>query len=392
MDKARLDSGIVEINPYSGEKRPAQFYYIDLDAVTAGELTKDVIVSRDEAPSRAQRLLNVNDILFQTVRPYQQNNYFFQKERELRTVASTGYAQLRTGNNPLYIYYSLHQDEFVREVNNRCTGSSYPAINPSELGRCSIYFETDRTLQDNIASVLAATDEAIGVSRALVEKYAAVKQGLMQDLLGKGERVKLVDVGAILISGVDKHIKPEEIPVRLCNYTDVYNNRYIVHDMPFMLGSVRPSELRRFKLRDGDVIITKDSETPNDIGIPAVVCGDIDGLVCGYHLAIIRPFQGKYDGRFVMLALQTHEAVKYFSCMANGITRYGMTIKTIENQTIYAPQDLDEQRHIADIILAADERLTTERKRLTKLVDIKRGLMEDLLSGRVRTDNLQGGI
>ncbi len=130
------------------------------------------------------------------------------------------------------------------------------------------------------------------------------------------------------------------------------------------------------------------AETPNDIGIPAVVCGDIDGLVCGYHLAIIRPFQGKYDGRFVMLALQTHEAVKYFSCMANGITRYGMTIKTIENQTIYAPQDLDEQRHIADIILAADERLTAEWKRLTKLADIKRGLMEDLLSGRVRTDNL----
>lgn len=392
MDKARLDSGIVEINPYSGEKRPAQFYYIDLDAVTAGELTEDVIVSKAEAPSRAQRLLNVNDILFQTVRPYQQNNYFFQKERELRTVASTGYAQLRTGNNPLYIYYSLHQDEFVREVINRCTGSSYPAINPSELGRCSIYFEADRTLQDSIASVLAAADEAIGVSRDLVEKYAAMKQGLMQDLLGKGERVKLVDVGAILISGVDKHIKPEEIPVRLCNYTDVYNNRYIVHDMPFMLGSVRPSELRRFKLRDGDVIITKDSETPNDIGIPAVVCGDIDGLVCGYHLAIIRPFQGKYDGRFIMLALQTHEAVKYFSCMANGITRYGMTIKTIENQTIYAPQDLDEQRHIADIILAVDERLTAERKRLKKLVDIKRGLMEDLLSGRVRTDNLQGGI
>ena len=179
----RLDSGIVQINPYCRERRPDLFYYIDLEAVIAGEITKDVIVSRKEAPSRAQRLLKPNDILFQTVRPYQQNNYLFRKERELKTVASTGYAQIRTDNNAVYMYYALHQNDFVREVNNRSTGSNYPAINPSELGKCSIRFDADRAKQDEIAQILTTADERLTAERERLRKLEDIKRGLMDDLL-----------------------------------------------------------------------------------------------------------------------------------------------------------------------------------------------------------------
>ncbi len=182
-EQVRLDSGIVQINPYCREKRPDLFYYIDLEAVIAGEITKEVIVSRNEAPSRAQRLLKPNDILFQMVRPYQQNNYLFRKERELKTVASTGYAQIRTDNNAVYMYYALHQNEFVREVNNRSTGSSYPAINPTELGKCSIRFDADRAKQDEIAQILTAADERLTTERDRLKKLENIKRGLMDDLL-----------------------------------------------------------------------------------------------------------------------------------------------------------------------------------------------------------------
>lgn len=155
----------------------------DLEAVIAGEITKDVIVSRKEAPSRAQRLLKPNDILFQTVRPYQQNNYLFRKERELKTVASTGYAQIRTDNNAVYMYYALHQNDFVREVNNRSTGSNYPAINPSELGKCSIRFDADRAKQDEIAQILTTADERLTAERERLRKLEDIKRGLMDDLL-----------------------------------------------------------------------------------------------------------------------------------------------------------------------------------------------------------------
>jgi len=174
---------VVKINPYRREKLPETFYYIDLESVIAGEIVKDTIVIRKNAPSRAQRLLQPNDILFQTVRPYQQNNYIFLQERDLRSVASTGYALMRTDNNPIYVYYALHMDGFIREVNNRCTGSSYPAINPTELEKCSIFFESKRKEQDKIADILTTADTRLTSERAHLQKLENIKRGLMDDLL-----------------------------------------------------------------------------------------------------------------------------------------------------------------------------------------------------------------
>src|SRR5216683_1568212 len=102
-------------------------------------------------------------------------------------------------------------------------------------------------------------------------------------------RVSLRSVAEVRFSNVDKKTSPGELPVRLCNYMDVYANDYIVSGMPFMHASATKSEIARFRLQQGDVIITKDSETPDDIGIPAVVDDAAENLVCGYHLALIRP-------------------------------------------------------------------------------------------------------
>ncbi|KQN96205.1 restriction endonuclease subunit S [Paenibacillus sp. Leaf72] len=400
MGKARLDSGIVEINPYSGKKRPAQFYYIDLDAVTAGKLTKDVIVSRTEAPSRAQRLLKVNDILFQTVRPYQQNNYFFSKERELRTVASTGYAQIRTENNPMYIYYSLHQDEFVREVNNRTTGSNYPAINPTELGKCCIYYEPDHKKQDKIAAVLTAADEAIAASRALVEKYAAVKQGLMQDLLSGRVRLsgykgdwELLKIGNLLDfkNGLNKgkEFFGEGIPI--VNYMDVYSKPGI--HAASLEGRVRLSknEIKRFEVRKGDVFFTRTSESVNEVGYTSVLLDDVeDGVFSGFVLRG-RPKNDKLDIHYCQFCFTTPEIRRAIIVGATYTTRALTSGTYLSTIPIPLPKP-DEQRAIAETIMAADERLTAERERLRKLEDIKRGLMNDLLTNKVTTDKLQGGI
>ncbi len=384
MDKARLDSGIVDINPYCGEKRPAQFYYIDLDAVTAGELTKDVIVSRAEAPSRAQRLLKVNDILFQTVRPYQQNNYFFCKERELRTVASTGYAQMRTDNNPLYIYYSLHQDEFVREVNNRSTGSSYPAINPSELGRCSIYFEPDRTLQDNIAAVLSAVEEAIGVSRALFEKYAAVKQGLMQDLLNKGKQMRLdsiVDIyggstpdsnNKAFYNGKHIWITPTDLSMLNSAYISTSERKLTDAGLKRATGKLYPANSVVMSCRApvGYCAVVTEPFSFNQ-GCKALVCKSVNPLYLYY-----------------VISFSTSQLERF----ASGTTFLEIRKTDLEKFELVIEPDINKQSEIAEILTAADERLTAERERLRKLLDIKRGLMDDLLTGKVSTDKQQGGI
>ena len=100
---------------------------------------------------------------------------------------------------------------------------------------------------------------------------------------------RLKYVTKILPSNVDKHIYPDEVQVRLCNYTDVYYNDYITVDTVLAKGSCKEHEFAKFVLRKGDVVITKDSETPDDIGVPTFVKDDLNDVVCGYHLTLIRP-------------------------------------------------------------------------------------------------------
>ena len=153
---------------------------------------------------------------------------------------------------------------------------------------------------------------------------------------------KLRKNAIVLFSNVDKHIKEDEIPVLLCNYTDVYYYNYILSNIPFSAGSVKPVEFHKFKLHKGDVIITKDSEDRKDIAVPAYVIEEIPNLVCGYHLAIIRPNEAHLDGVFLSLLLQSHNVNHYFQKLANGVTRFGLTTDSIKNALIPVPPLLEQ--------------------------------------------------
>nr|WP_302577768.1 restriction endonuclease subunit S [Methanobrevibacter arboriphilus] len=124
------------INPVNS-KLPESFFYIDLESVENGILNKKIKISKKNAPSRAKRILKENDILYQMVRPYQKNNLFFNYKNE-NYVASTGYAQIRTKQNPYFIFQIIHTSKFVNNVLKMCTGTSYPAINSSDLGKIKV--------------------------------------------------------------------------------------------------------------------------------------------------------------------------------------------------------------------------------------------------------------
>lgn len=140
---------------------------------------------REEAPSRAQRVIDNNDILFQCVRPYQKNNYI---HRILNTsnqqwVASTGYAQIRTTELPNYIYHLLNTDEFNRKVMVRCTGSSYPAINSEDLATIHLYYTPDKKEQLKISRLLDLLDKRIATQNKIIEKLQSLIKGLIDDII-----------------------------------------------------------------------------------------------------------------------------------------------------------------------------------------------------------------
>ena len=158
------------------------------------------------------------------------------------------------------------------------------------------------------------------------------------------------------VSNVDKLTKDCELPVRLCNYTDVYNNEFISGRLTYMDATAGPEEIDKFKLQDGDVVITKDSESWDDIGIPALVVETSDDLVCGYHLALLRPLKGVVQGRFLFRCLQAKPIRVQLELAANGVTRFGSPKAAIGGMTIPVPP-LADQKAIADYLDRETERI-----------------------------------
>lgn len=190
---------------------------------------------------------------------------------------------------------------------------------------------------------------------------------------------KLREIADIRVSNVDKKTYASEKPVRLCNYMDVYSNEYVTGQINFMEASATQAEIDRFGLISGDVVITKDSETPDDIGIPTVITEEIPGLVCGYHLAMIRPDVEQLDSIYLAKQLSTSRVTRYFSLHASGSTRYGLPIGSIESVEIPTPPK-PEQTKIAEILSTVDQAIEQTEALIAKQQRLKTGLMQDLLT------------
>jgi len=182
--------------------------------------------------------------------------------------------------------------------------------------------------------------------------------------------MKLRHLADVRNSNVDKVIAEDELPVRLCNYVDVYKNDFITANLEFNAGSATVDELKRFQVKKGDVIITKDSEDRHDIGIPAFVRETADDIVCGYHLTMLRAFEKHTFAAYLFWALQSKMAKEAFAIAANGVTRYGLTQEGIKGLQLWLP-DLSTQKRIAAF-------LDRETARIDELIAKKGGLVSSL--------------
>ena len=175
----------------------------------------------------------------------------------------------------------------------------------------------------------------------------------------------------IRVSNIDKHTKEGELPVRLCNYVDVYKNDRVTERVSFMRATAMAEEIERFRLEPGDVLITKDSEAWNDIGVPALVEFTAEDLVCGYHLALLRPRKGHLNGPYLLRALQSPAVGYQLHVAANGVTRYGLSHDAIKSVLLPLPP-LPEQTAIVRFLDHADRRIRRyigAKQKLVKLLE-----------------------
>lgn len=200
----------------------------------------------------------------------------------------------------------------------------------------------------------------------------------------------LGEVATVALSGVDKHIVSGEVSVHLCNYLDVYRNRRLTRDMEYACGSATAGEVARFQLKEGDVLVTKDSETPDDIGVPAVVVDDLPGTICGYHLALIRS-KGAVRPAFLAYLFESDVAKRHFLRTANGVTRFGIGIAAISSLTVPLPP-LAEQDAIGRILEAVDTATEHVRSAQTSAIELKRGLSQELLTRGSRRESTKDTV
>ena len=194
--------------------------------------------------------------------------------------------------------------------------------------------------------------------------------------------VRRLKTGAqVQLSNVDKKTVAEQLPVELCNYVDVYYNEKIVADMDFMSASARRDQVTRFSLMRGDVLITNDSETPTDIAVPTVVVEDLPGVVCGYHLAHIRP-GARSDGMYLARAFESAGLREQFQIAANGITRFGLTSHAI-GVGVFPLPPLAEQRAIAAFLDRETETIDELLGKKERLVELLREKRTSLISRAV---------
>lgn len=311
-------------------------------------------------------------------------------------------------NDPRFLEYTVRTRLYAAEFHCRSKGmgTGFLRLNPGEF-LSTPFWLPDRETQKSIAHFLdretARIDQLIKKKQRLVELIDEKRSTLVTAAItghldpttgqrqtpegGHGMRmVRLRHLATVLNSNVDKVVDESEIPVRLCNYVDVYKNDFIDTNLAFSAGSATKAEIERFRLRVGDVLITKDSEDRLDIGVPAYVRESADDLVCGYHLSLIRAKAKVMRGNFLFWALQSKHAKDSFSNAAYGITRYGLTLNGIKSLTIHCP-DLATQKAIADFLdretARFDEVKTKTNRSIERLREYRAALITAAVTGQI---------
>lgn len=326
-------------------------------------------------------------------------------------------ALVKYESNDLVFSYHLIRLSFTREIdlefkkylfNNKatlqyftkhCKGSTRKILGRTEFKNTPVFLPPFQT-QQQIAGFLDYKCEQINrfinnkieFIRILKEQRQsvinkAVTEGVSQN---KGEWMskKLKYIADVKFSNVDKHTHKGELKVRLCNYVDVYKNDFITNDLNFMIATATFEEIEKFKVKKGDVIITKDSETASDIAIPTYVVEDLDNVICAYHLAMIRANIDEIDSEFLFRKFQSKELNYFLEIEATGVTRVGLSIGDITGLMITYPKSIEEQKEIVKYIKEEtkniDELITKAEKEIILIKEYKESLISHAVTGQLQ--------
>ena len=343
---------------------------------------------KSSAPSRAQRLAHTGDLFYQTVRPYQKNNYLFEKP-DNNYVFSTGYAQMRPYVDGYFLLSLVQSERFVKVVLDNCTGTSYPAINANDLAEIEVAAPSDESEARKIGTIFRSIDNLITLHQRKFEKLTNVKKSMLEKMFPQNgssypeirfkgftdpwEQRKLGDIGETY-TGLSGKTKADfgHGQARFVTYMNVFSNPISNPEM------TEPIEIdpKQNEVEVGDVLFTTSSETPEEVGMSSVLLEKRGKTYLNSFCFGFRPSE-KIDSYYLAYMLRSESAREKIILLAQGISRYNISKNKVMEIAVSLPS-LDEQKLIGQCFRQLDHLITLHQRELEKLQNIKKSMLEKM--------------
>ena len=385
---------ISDINPqnFSSNTNPDyKFNYITLEQVDSGKLLGHSEETFRNAPLRAQRILRNGDVLMSTVRPNLMAHLFFQ-EQVPNAVCSTGFAVLRVKRDqsvPYFLFSHLFSEGVNDQIDKILSGSNYPAINSRDVKLIEIPCPPNVAEQRAIAKVLSDVDGLINALDALIAKKRAIKQATMQQLLtgktrlpgfsGAWETKRLGKLGTFSKGRGIKRDDVSDDGVPCIRYGELYTRYqdYILKVVSRIPPGVAETAL---PIKTGDLLFAGSGETTEEIGRCAAYLGEEQTYAGGDVIVLTPSGQNSiYLGHLMNSPTVSAQKAR----MGQGDAVVHIYINNLAQVQIELPP-IEEQRAIATVLSDMDTEISALEHRRDKTIAIKQGMMQQLLTGKVR--------
>ncbi|EME3536715.1 restriction endonuclease subunit S [Enterococcus faecium] len=371
---------LAEFNPKSD--LPERFEYVDLESVVGTELVGHRTENRYSAPSRAQRLAKKNDVFYQTVRPYQKNNYLFDLPYD-NYVFSTGYAQMRPIGNGYFLLTLIQEEKFVNRVLERSTGTSYPAINSNDLAKLPVKVPADIQEQQKVGTFFKQIDNTITLHQRKLDLLKETKKGFLQKMFPKNG----AKVPEIRFPGFTEDWEQR----KLASMTN-YKNGKGHEDKQSTIGKLELINLNSISIsgglkhsgkfideaddtlqKDDLVMILSDVGHGDLLGRVALIPED-DRFVLNQRVALLRP-NATADPQFLFSYINAHQY--YFKAQGAGMSQLNISKGSVENFISFVPT-IEEQKKIGTFFKQLDDTIALHQRKLDLLKETKKGFLQKM--------------
>ena len=373
-------SKIATFNPKS--LLPENFKYIDLESVLGTELVSCREETRETAPSRAQRVAQKGDVFYQLVRPYQKNNYLFDLN-ENNYVFSTGYAQLRPKVDSAFLLARLQEEGFVNKVIERCTGTSYPAINSKDLSRISITIPEDFDEQSAIGSLFRTLDDLFASYKDNLANYQSLKTTMLSKMFPKaGQTVPEIRLDGFEGEWEIKKFKSISTKRGKSNSKGYDYPAYSVSNQSGLIPQSEQFEGSRLEnLEKTSYKIVEPNEfayNPARINVGSIAFNDLDETVIVSSLYVIFSLDKSINNNYALLFIKSPKFNKEVRRNTEGSVREYLFYENFANIRIPIPPSLEEQQAIGVYFSNLDSLITAHQEKISQLETLKKKLLQDM--------------